>query len=287
MLITGASGLLGTKLVKLAREFYEVVPSTYTHRFFPDSIGMNVTNAAEVFRAISNYKPEVVVHIAAQTNVDKCESHREEAWKVNAEGTKNVAEACAKVNAKLVYISTDYVFNGEKGLYVEEDPPNPINYYGLTKLKGEDFVREYCQDYVILRSSVLYGWHPINPNFATWVIGSLREGKRISVVDDHYNSPTLASNLAEAIIKAIERNAHGTYHAAGSERVSRYDFAVKIAEIFNLNKELIKPIKMGELTVWVAKRPRDSSLCVDKIQKELSVKLLNINQGLAKMKEEA
>lgn len=284
MLVTGSSGLLGMRLVSLAKESYDVIPTHGLHKILPNSVRMNVTNAAEIFRVIGSRKPHIVVHAAAETNVDKCEAHRDEAWKVNAEGTRNIAEACSKTNAELVYISTDYVFDGEKGLYVEVDQPSPINYYGLTKLKGEETIKEHCQDYIVLRSSVLYGWHPNKLNFAMWVIEALRQERQINVVDDHYNSPTLADNLAEAVLKAVEKDARGVYHAAGTERVSRYDFAVKVAQTFDLEKEFIKPIKMDELTAWTAKRPRDSSLCVDKIQKELGVKLLNVDEGLARMK---
>ena len=144
-----------------------------------------------------------------------------------------------------------------------------------------------CEDYVIVRTSVLYGWHRWKPNFVTWVITSLKSGKQITVVNDHYNSPTLASNLAEAILEVIEKDLRGLYHISGRERINRFEFALKIAENFDLDSSLVKPIKMNELKVWVAKRPIDSSLCVNKIQKELKVKLLNVEEGLCTMREEA
>lgn len=225
-------------------------------------------------------KPDVTLHAAAETGVDKCEVCKKDAWMVNVEGTKNVVKACNKINAKLIYVSTDYIFDGEKGFYVEEDEPYPVNCYGLTKLKGEEFVRKCCKDYAIARASVLYGWHPWKVNFATWVIETLRQGKQITVVDDHYNSPTFADNLAEVLLEIVKKDLRGIYHVAGSERISRYGFASKIAETFSLDANLVEPIKMSELKVWVAKRPKDSSLCIDTIRKQLKTRLLNIQEGL-------
>ena len=171
-------------------------------------------------------------------------------------------------------------------LYKEEDEPHPINHYGLTKLMGESYVMKLCEDPVIARTSVLYGWHRWKPNFVTWVITSLKTGKQINVVNDHYNSPTLADNLAEAILEVIENDLRGLYHVSGRERINRFEFALKISENFDLDSSLVKAMKMDQLKVWVAKRPRDSSLCVNKIQKEVKVKLLNVEEGLCRMREE-
>jgi dTDP-4-dehydrorhamnose reductase len=122
----------------------------------------------------SKLKPDITIHTAAETNVDKCETQKELSWKINVEGTRNIAEACKKLGAKLVYVSTEYVFDGEKGSYVEEDKPNLINHYGTTKLEGENQIVSRCKDYAILRTSVIYGWHPWKQNFATWMINSLK-----------------------------------------------------------------------------------------------------------------
>lgn len=284
ILVTGASGLLGSKVVKLAEHSFEVIPTHNTRSFFKDSVKMDITNSAQVFQVVVKTKPDAVMHVAAETRVDQCEKNREDAWTVNAEGTKNVAVACGKINAELIYVSTDYVFDGEKGLYVETDEPNPVNYYGWTKLKGEEFVRENCQDYVIARTSVLYGWHSWKTNFALWVIKSLRRGEPITVVDDHYNSPTFADNLAEVLLEIVKTDLSGIFHTAGSERINRYEFAVKIAQNFDLDANMIRPVKMNELKTWVAKRPRDSSLCISKAQKQLKTSFLNVQESLKIMK---
>jgi len=284
ILVTGASGLLGSKVVKLAEHSFEVIPTHNTCSLFMGSVKMDITNSAQVLQVVAQMKPDVLIHVAAETRVDRCEKNREEAWKVNAEGTKNIAVACGKIKTKLIYVSTDYVFDGEKGLYVEGDEPNPVNYYGLTKLKGEEFVRENCQDYVVARTSVLYGWHSTKTNFALWVIESLKRGESISVVDDHYNSPTLADSLAEALLEIAQQNLRGVFHTAGNERISRCEFALKIAETFNFDPKLIKPVKMNQLKTWIARRPRDSSLCIDKAHSQLKKKFLNVEESLKAMK---
>jgi len=284
VLITGASGLLGGKLVNVLSKLYEVIPTHHTEALHPNSIRMNISDRDEVFNVLSQLHPDTVIHTAAETNVDKCETNKEWAWNVNAAGTRNIAEACSKIDAKLVYISTDYVFDGQKGLYSEEDEANPINYYGVTKLKGEEFVKQFCEDFIITRTSVLYGWHHKKLNFATWVIDSLRSRRRISVAEDHYNSPTLADDLAEMIRRLARSNASEVYHTAGGQRVSRYNLALKIAEIFDLNTSFLEPVKMSNLKAWVAKRPRDSSLSLEKIRKEVGIEPLSLDEALKKMR---
>jgi len=284
LLATGAGGLLGSEIVESAEGRYVVYPTHATRSLFSNSLRMDITDKSEVKHAFNKVRPDIVIHTAALTNVDKCETDKNYALKVNTEGTKILAEACNLVNAKIVYVSTDYVFDGEKGLYTEEDEPNPINHYGLTKLMGEKHAATLCESFVILRTSVLYGVHPEKPNFAKWVISTLKEGKPLNVVEDHYNSPTFAENLAKVILEIVDKGLKGLFHTSGGERISRYRFALKIAETFNFNARLIKPIKMNELKAWTVKRPKDSSLCVDKIKKQIDTKILDTTQGLREMK---
>jgi dTDP-4-dehydrorhamnose reductase len=286
LLVTGASGLLGSKIVEIAKNDYTVIPLHKTKPLHSNSLKLDITSTAEVLNLFHKLKPYAVIHAASETNVDKCETQKEHAWKINVEGTRNVAAAC-KAGTKLIYISTDYVFDGKKGNYTEDDTPNPINYYAVTKLEGEKQVVQNCKNFAILRTSVLYGWHPSKQNFATWVITQLEQNKEITVVEDHYNTPTLADNLAEMAIEAIQKDLQGVYHACGSERIGRYEFARQIARAFDLNQNLIRPIKMEQLTTWIAKRPRDSSLNTDKIRSQLEAKPLNITEGLDRMKKEA
>jgi dTDP-4-dehydrorhamnose reductase len=286
LLVTGASGLLGNWTVALAESDYLVTPTDIIETPHPNAVKADITDEAAISNLFNKVKPDLVIHTASETNVDRCETEKERAWKINVEGTRNIAEACQKNSAKLVCISTDYVFDGEKGLYVEEDTPNPIDFYGLTKLEGEKQVMKRCENYAILRTSVLYGRHPWKQDFVAWVINKLRQNQEITVVDDHFNTPTLADNLANMALEVAERDLQDVFHASGIERISRYEFARKIAQTFNLNSVLIKPIKMNELKAWIAKRPKDSSLNTEKVQKQLKTKPLNINEGLVKLKEE-
>lgn len=288
LLVTGASGLLGYKIVHQAlRRGYNVFSAYKDH---PVSLGkpikLDLTSYSKVYDVVSELKPDVIIHTAAYTNVDGCEVNRDLAWSVNAEVTKHVALASSKVNAHLIYVSTDYIFNGEKGFYSEEDTPHPINYYGHTKLKGEEFVRQYAESWCIARTSGLYGWgREHRPNFATFVINNLKQSKEVKAIIDQHLSPTLNSNLAGMLIEVAKRRLTGLFHLAGASRVSRHDFVLELAKIFDLNGSLIKPVTMSEFS-WRAKRPRDSSLKVGKAHSILGTKPIKLQEALTLMKSE-
>ena len=239
-----------------------------------------------VNEAFKRVKPDVVVHAASVTDVDKCELNKELAWKINVEGTKNIVEAAKNAGSFLIYISTDYVFNGEKGNYKEPDKPDPINYYGLTKLKSEELVQAQAE-YFIARPSVIYGSTPAagKVNFALWLIDTLRKGERVRILTDQWNTPTLNTNLAEMTMEVVERRLTGTFHLCGASRVSRFEFAELIADTFGLDKTLISPALSSQFT-WPAKRPMDSSLDTSKAQQILNNKPLAINEALKKLKFE-
>ena len=246
-----------------------------------NELALDITERRAV-ESIARAEPSVIVHTAAETNVDLCETDHEHARTINVEGTANIVEGCVKVGAKLIFISTDYVFDGTKGNYSEADQPNPIGFYGTSKLEAERIVISKLPKALIMRTSVLYGWHPSKLNFATWIIKGLREHQTLRVVNDHTNSPTLADNLARAVRAAIERASEGLLHVAGRERINRFDFAHKIAKNFDLDESLLVPVEMCDMS-WVAKRPRDSSLDVAKAEKELGIELLGVNRGLEEM----
>ncbi len=282
ILITGGGGLLGSKLATTLSDKYKTFTTYNTHTIGlrnSCSFYLDITNKKEVQKLIRELSPDVIIHTAALTDVDYCETNKKDAWSVNVEGTGNIAEASKRADSKFVYISTDYVFNGREGLYKEDDQPNPINYYGKTKLEGEKLVQK-LDDHIIARTSVLYGWHS-KLNFVTWIIQELKQEHRIDIVKDQFNSPTLADDLVDMILKLIETEKEGIFHVSGSERISRYDFAKKIAGIFELDANLINPITSDELN-WIAKRPLDSSLDVSKIS--IIKRPLNIEEGLKKMK---
>jgi dTDP-4-dehydrorhamnose reductase len=245
-------------------------------------LAVDITQKEHTLESIANVAPSVIVHTAAETNVDRCETERELARRINVDGTANIADACVRAGAKLILVSTDYVFDGNKGNYAETDKPNPISFYGLTKLEAERIAASTSPKSLIVRTSVLYGWHPTKLNFATWVLKGLRERRTLKVVNDHINSPTFADNLADAIRKAIRYDSQGILHIAGSERISRFDFARKMARQFDLDESLLVPVEMKDLN-WIARRPRDSSLNVGKAEKELGIELFGVDRGLEEM----
>jgi len=280
--VTGSSGLLGRSLVSVLTDRYETVGIDKHVLEGRDDLAVDITQREHTLKAIVSAAPRVVVHTAAETDVDRCETERDLARRINVDGTANIADACTRVGAKLILVSTDYVFDGSKGKYKETDQPNPISFYGVTKLEAERIGTSTSPDCLIVRPSVLYGWHPTKLNFATWILRGLREHQILRVVKDHINSPTFADNLARAIQRAIERNSRGILHIAGDERISRFDFARRIARRFSLDESLLVPAEMKDLD-WVARRPRDSSLNVGKAEKELGIELFGVDRGLEEM----
>jgi dTDP-4-dehydrorhamnose reductase len=288
VLITGASGLYGSKLSQIISKDCEVY-SGYSkdQPVCGIPIQFDVSNNNQVERAFKKVNPDVVVHAATLTNVDECETNKGLAWKTNVEGTRNIAEAAKACGTFLFYVSTDYVFNGEKGNYTETDTPDPINYYGLTKLKAEELVKELLDGYCIARPSVIYGATPAagKINFALWLLNKLKQKKPVKIVVDQWNSPTLNINLAEMTWEIIQRKITGIFHLSGATRINRYDFAKSIASAFNLDSALIIPSASSEFA-WTAKRPKDSSLSVDKAQNTLNNQPLPVDQALSRLRTE-
>ncbi len=247
ILVTGANGMLGQDLCPMLEdEGYDVVET--------DINNLDITKIEEVENVLTENMPDFVIHCAAYTNVDKAEEDKDNAYKINADGTKNIALICKKLNITLIYLSTDYVFDGTKqGKYVPEDITNPQNVYGKTKLEGEKAVKQ-CDKYYIVRTSWLYGHH--GKNFVETMI-SLADKPELKVVDDQKGCPTWTCELANGIIKIIENEMpYGIYHVCGSGETTWYNFSKKIFELCNLNVNL-KPCTSQEYP-QKAKRPANS-----------------------------
>ena len=291
ILVIGGGGQLGTKIVEQARETHSLYATYMTRKPHLDEARihqMDKTDRESIQSLIRMLEPDAVIDTAAIHNVDYCETHRDEARLVNVEGTRNIAEACGSLGTKMVFVSTDYVFDGEKRLYKETDPANPINYYGRSKLEGEAAVREACKNHAITRTSVIYSWVSTSTlqsssgkpvNFAMWLTQKLGKGEPVNIVTDQYSSPTLADNLAETLIKVCEQDTMGLYHVAGKTRLNRYAFTTKLAEIMGYDQSLVNPINSSNLK-QLAKRPMDSSLDVGKIERAQGTPMLNIDEAL-------
>ena len=285
VLVTGASGLLGKELVReLLSRGYTVVAIYNRNPIGIESnelvkVKLDITNRATLEDLILKMQPNIIVHAAAYTDVDGCELRKDLAWRVNVEATRSIVKAARIVKSYLIYISTDYVFDGEKGMYGEEDIPNPVNYYGLTKLIGEEIVKSSELEHIIIRTSAIYGVGGSKKSFAEFVAEELSKGRKVYALYDQYISPTLNTLLAQALMEVIELRLSGVLHIAG-ERMNRYKFALKIAEVLGLSKSLIKKVDMKSMSKWVAKRPRDSSLNTEKSRKILKTPFYNTQLAL-------
>lgn len=280
-LVTGSAGLVGRQVVKDLSEYGDNVFSSYSNSKPESGIVtyLDLQNVENIPPVISDIKPDVIIHLAAMTNVDQCETDKDMAMKINSKSTAVLAEQSEKHNAFLVYVSTDYVFDGEQGMKKESDIPNPIGYYGRSKLEGEIAVRNMSSNWCIARTSTPFGMHPTKKTFPLFIAENLLAKKETMVITDQYTSPTYVPNLSKMLIEISSRKIQGIIHLAGSTRISRYDMALLVSEKLGLDTNLLKPAKMKDMN-WKAKRPQDSSLDVSKASSILTEKPMSVHQGL-------
>ncbi|MGD1005975.1 MAG: dTDP-4-dehydrorhamnose reductase [Ignavibacteriaceae bacterium] len=290
ILVIGANGMLGQRVIRFysKQENVELLGSSIE----PEPVYKNteyvccdLSKRESVKKVVYDFYPDFIINTAAYTNVDKCEVERETAWKTNVKGVEYIAEVCRVVDAHFIHISTDYIFDGTKGPYDETAIPNPLGYYGRTKLASENALKISGSIYTILRTNVLYGIAESHPDFVRWLVNTIRKGEKVRIVIDQINNPTFIDDLVQAISKAVEFNKQGIYNIGGKEFLSRYDFSLKIADYFNLDKNLILPIKTSELN-QPAQRPLKSGLITLKAETELDYKPLSIVESFAMMKKE-
>ena len=287
--VVGANGMLGQHTI----EFYSSVKnvqlfacSIEENPFFDnvDYLSCNITERDKIKKVVYNFMPDVIINAAAYTNVDLSETERETAWKINVKGVEHLAETARVIDAQIIHISSDYIFDGKRGPYSENDKPNPLGYYGRTKLASENVLKISGALYTILRTNVLYGVaSKSKADFVEWLIDTVTSGKPVRIVDDQVSNPTFIDDLVQAISKVIEFRKHGVYNIGGKEFLSRYEFTKIIADYFNLDKSLITPIKTKELN-QAARRPLESGLITLKAEAELGYKPVTIRESLAIIK---
>ena len=287
LLIIGNSGLLGNRVIEIGKSRFETFGTYSKHKMKgSNSHPLNSVDRNAVFMLIEEINPDFVIDTHALTNLDYCETHNEEAWAVNVEGSKNIAEASEKINAKYVFLSTDNVFDGKKEKYVETDEVNPLNYYGKAKVAVEKKLSALNMDYLVIRTSVLYGIGGRGKeSFAAWLLSRLKNGEKTKIVTDQCNNPTFTDSHAEFILKLCEKNEKGIFHVTGKNCVSRYEFSLKIADAFGFDRNLILPITSLELG-QIAKRPRIVNLSVEKAEKAAGLTIPELEEGIGMFKRQ-
>lgn len=288
IVFTGITGLLGGYFLKTKKSGYRIIgignkniPQNNDNFFQVD-----ITNKKQVLDFINKINPSVIIHAASIGNVDYCERNPDEAYKVNIEGTKNIINAAKKAKAKIIFLSSNAVFDGNNPPYDETSLLNPVDVYGKTKAEGERLIENSNLDFCILRLMTMYGWPQLGgrKNPVTWIIDSLKKGESINVVNDIYNNHLWAGQASETIWKIIKNNKYkNTYNIAGADQVSRYELALKVARIFNLDSSLIKPVS-SSFFKGIAKRPKNTCFDTQKMEQQLGIKPLSINEGLKLMR---
>ncbi len=294
ILVTGSNGLLGQKIIYALRNRQDVVcisTSRGENRMREKSgyiyDSLDITDANSVDAAIVKYKPDSVINTAAMTSVDACEKNRDEAWEMNVAAVKNLISSCKKVNAHLVHLSTDFVFDGNNGPYVETDEPNPLSFYGHTKFEAEQLLMNSGLDWAILRTIIIYGVLDDNSrsNVVLWTINSLKDKKTIHVINDQFRSPTLAEDLADACVSASMKKATGIYHVSGIEVMNILDIVKIVADFFKLDPQYIHPISSASLN-QPAKRPPVTGFIIEKAMRDLNYHPHTFIDGLSYLKNQ-
>ncbi|MBI4945514.1 MAG: NAD(P)-dependent oxidoreductase [Bacteroidetes bacterium] len=311
ILITGSNGLLGQKVVygllgdsfcllpddlrKQIKGEVQIIATAKGENRLNRKDGyiyesLDITNKAEVEKVFSKCKPDVVINTAAMTNVDACETKREECWLANVTAVQNIVDALTKLpspvgegsGVRLIHISTDFVFDGMKGApYDENDKPNPLHYYALSKLEGEKIVMKSKLKWAILRTIIVYGVVDGNTrsNLVLWVKNNLEKKQKINVINDQYRAPTLSEDLAQGCILAAMKGAEGIYHVSGKETFSILDLAYQIADFWKLDRSFINPVSSEQLN-QPAKRPPYTGFIIDKAKRELEYHPRSFTEGL-------
>lgn len=288
VLITGSNGLLGQHLIPLfvADPQYEVIAAGRGVNRLPEQQGytyesVNLRNTVSVQQLLEKHRPDIIIHAAAMTQVDDCERNKDACWDTNVAATRYLIQAAEKYNAFFLFLSTDFVFDGLEGPYREEDAPNPLSYYGASKVAAERMIKNSKLSWAIVRTVLVYGTaiDMQRSNIITWVKNNLQQGKKIKVVDDQWRTPTLVQDLAEGCKLVADKQRTGVFHISGKEMLTPYDMAVQTAQFFNLDLRLIEKVNAKSF-VQPAKRPAKTGFVIDKAVQELGYQPRSFAEGL-------
>lgn len=279
ILATGLSGLVGSRIFDLLKDKYKF-----------DSSIEDITDKNLIQKRIEESDAPLALHLAAKADVDGCEDDKKygeggDAWKINVLGTQNVAEACAKTGKKLIYISTDFVFDGSKGDYVEDDTPNPINWYGKTKYEGEVKVQSLVKDFIIARIAYPYRKNFQKKDFARGLIEKIKNGNQLSMITDHIMTPTYIDDIATSLDVLFQKNQRGIFHVVGDQGITPYDAAILICKVFGFDNSKIQKGRREEFFKDRAPRGFNLYLRNDKIER-LGIKMKTFEEGLHEIKNQ-
>jgi dTDP-4-dehydrorhamnose reductase len=283
LFITGGTGFLGGHLLLQAVGEWEVFASARSgHPAVPcvHWVEMDLSDEQGIASGFAAVRPDAVIHAGAMSNIDQCESEREKALAVNAKSSAVLARLCENAGSRMVYVSSDMVFDGEKGNYSEADPPGPVNYYGETKRIAEEWVLLGCSRSVCGRAALIYGIPAMGgTSFAYQLLKRLAAGKEICLFFDQYRSPIPVQSLAAALLELASSSFTGILHLGGSERIDRYSFGLRVAEARGYPKSLLKPVGMNDVPAKAA-RPRDASMDVSRAERVLKTRLPDCREGI-------
>jgi len=290
VLVTGLSGLLGKAIYYEGKKFFEIFGTSFKKVFeYGDlrSFRVDVRDRKSIEDLVVSIKPDLIIHAAAVTDVDSCEREKGYAYDVNVNGSNNILDAARKSSSKLVYISSDYIFDGRVGCYKEDDVPNPVNYYGWTKLRGEMLSLEYDKSLAVRAS--IYGFNPNGTREGLEsIIEKVRRGLLIEAPYNMYNSIVSANTLSRIVCRLILENANGVYNIGLRQRISRYDFMEKFFSTFGLPKGSLVPVSYEDYQAGkIAIRPRDVSLNTDKLVADFGIVVPTIDEDLSNLRETA
>ncbi len=290
VLVTGANGFLGYYLVQhLLQKDYTVLATSKGENLLPfmdrenfSYASMDITDPFAVHDVFEKFQPEVVVHAGAMSKPDDCEQNQWDSYMTNVEGTISVLLNAGEYKSHFIFMSTDFIFDGERGMYKEDDISNPVNFYGRTKLEAEEAVREYEHRWTIVRTVLVYGkQYSIRGNILSIVKEKLEKGEEYKVFDDQARTPTYAEDLAKGIVLVIEKKAKGVFHLSGKDVLTPYQMACLAADYLGLNKSLIIKVTADEFP-QPAKRPARTGFNIDKARKELGFEPVSFEEGLKK-----
>ncbi len=288
ILITGSNGLLGQKLVHKLKNHsnFQLIATSIGENRIKDKNGyvyesMNIANRSEVLKLIEKHQPEVIINTAAMTNVDACEENQERCWELNVTAVKYLIEAAQICDSHLIHLSTDFVFDGEAGPYKETDQPNPLSYYGKSKLASEKLLEESKIKWSIVRTIIVYGIveDMSRSNIVLWAKAALEKKQKLTIVNDQFRSPTLAEDLADACILIAEKEKEGIFHISGKDFMSIVELVKRVAKHYQLDDSLIEVISSKSLN-RAAKRPPKTGFILDKAYRELNYQPHSFEEGM-------